>query len=241
MPKRSGRKGWSAGSPPRVWGQRPTDDGGCATGEGMRFTPTCVGTTANGRSPPRRPVSSLGSPPRVWGQRRLHSPMSSASSYVRTVHSPRVWGQPVCCMSMRVVSFELGSLPTCAGGQRRDCGDHDHCLFGSCPHVCGDNGNPDDNDGITWPSAVHPHVCGDNSCSASIPCPHPARGGSPHVCGDNSVRTLANPDVKPIPVLPPRVWGQRDATGIGRRCMRTGPGSPPRVWGQPMCIVFRWK
>ena len=50
------------GSPPRVWGQRPTIT---ISGGAPRFTPTRVGTTPIARAPQ---VRSRGSPPRVWGQ-----------------------------------------------------------------------------------------------------------------------------------------------------------------------------
>jgi len=74
---------WWAGSPPRVWGQRPA---GRHRPCRRRFTPTRVGTAASDRC--KRPCSTvhphacgdsvpclgapnprLGSPPRVWGQR----------------------------------------------------------------------------------------------------------------------------------------------------------------------------
>ncbi len=71
------------GSPPRAWGRRWRTSSGDS---GMRFTPTCVGTTASmprGRSvravhphvrgddalAPRTMTVPIGSPPRAWGRR----------------------------------------------------------------------------------------------------------------------------------------------------------------------------
>ncbi len=74
----------SVGSPPRAWGQRPVRAVAART---LRFTPTCVGTTASMCAVAFRaavhphvrgdnltaisvPCLLCGSPPRAWGQRK---------------------------------------------------------------------------------------------------------------------------------------------------------------------------
>jgi len=76
------------GSPPRVWGQLSRK---CVGLHFDRFTPTCVGTTANSGRPHAASTvhphvcgdnapagtattASQGSPPRVWGQLDKHKP-----------------------------------------------------------------------------------------------------------------------------------------------------------------------
>ena len=131
------------GSPPHVWGQRLELE---IVDEALRFTPTCVGTTA----PSHMKSAPVSVHPHMCGDNKMLAMVLIASSG----SPPHVWGQqPLSNDSFVLFRF----TPTCVGTTvsvwptRLSVPVH--------PHMCGDNetGNP-----VRPGCPVHPHVCGDN-------------------------------------------------------------------------------
>ena len=196
----------TAGSPPRVWGQRR---GLYRDHLQVRFTPTRVGTTEGGTEGAK---GKDGSPPRVWGQlfTRLMFlfPLRFTPTRVGTTLSPRLPRHHV-----------IGSPPRVWGQREMDGG---VCPGWSVhPHACGDNFSP--NRPNTTRSGSPPRVWGQprvRRYALSDTRFTPTRVGTtshqsasgwtrpvhPHACGDNILVTDAEDSIHGSP---PRVWGQR--------------------------------
>ena len=172
-----------SGSPPRAWGQPEPHP--CVE-SAMRFTPTCVGTTALVRSaPPWFPVhphvrgdnrhlqcdecSADGSPPRAWGQlgkgltvritRAVHPHVRGDNHSAQRFMLYRNGSPPRAWGQLGFCQFPRGRgrfTPTCVGTTD---------VWGVC-----ELGTP-----------VHPHVRGDNSCHSVYPLP--AAGSPPRAWG----------------------------------------------------------
>ena len=152
------------GSPPRAWGRHGRD---LAGSKRLRFTPTCVGTTAPtwrsfiaaAGSPPRAwgrryrastgRIARFGSPPRAWGRR------SARDTFVTPLYGspPRAWGRLLLGHNHIALRF----TPTCVG-TASSLSTVVSRSSGSPPRAWGRR-NRRCRDGAAAP--VHPHVRGD--------------------------------------------------------------------------------
>ena len=192
-----------SGPPPRVWGKRGPIETKDASG---RSTPTRVGKTccfSNNHSVGAVHPHACGE---NWRSGRLY--------LARCGPPPRVWGKPICALSLRLT---VRSTPTRVGKTAKQ-------------------------GALGWRPSVHPHACGENDTdplpTAWASGPPPTRVGKtflhrpqmldqlvhPHACGENWECT---PGERRVVGPPPRVWGKRsrmDALIVAPRSTPTRVG-----------------
>ncbi len=191
------------GSPPHAWGQWRRR---APVLHRFRFTPTCVGTMASGRSPcPSRTVHphmrgdnifagnksspTLGSPPHAWGQcrsdrlevRRVRFTPTCVGTIVQRAPRMKHLAVHPHMRGDNVVHDVLSQIPT-----------------GSPPHAWGQCGQLDQIERrrrftptcvgtMPWwtaratPTSVHPHMRGDNALLLAMAMPQD--GSPPHAWG----------------------------------------------------------
>ena len=234
------------GSPPRAWGRR-----GHAVRRtpGLRFTPTCVGTTSTAGSRP----SSRTVHPHVRGDDGLALPQQIANYG----SPPRAWGRPApgrfACGAYRFTPTCVGTTAFCSSISER-LAVHPHVRGDDVRHVLDERlelGSPP----RAWGRLEREQVFGQGArftptcvgTTSTSPAPAALRTVHPHVRGDDWCARAAHLDqvrftptcvgttarhsqreLKPCAVHP-HVRGDDPTEG---RLYETPSGSPPRAWGR---------
>ena len=207
------------GSPPRVWGNRPAmaerqrsvhphvcgeiAQVSWQRGGSLRFTPTCVGKSADDttlRSQPRFTPTCVGKSTRgVAISARRFTPTCVGKSLPDARPVAAVRFTPTCvgksATARRIRGEPLRFTPTCVGKSAPPCDASP--AIGSPPRVWGNR--------------------------ARQPCVRHRYGSPPRVWGNRRRR----PHGKPLPRFTPTCVGKSRRHGVKPRLR----GSPPRVWG----------